>query len=185
MNNRKLYVQNKTGDNMLLMLCLKIFFVRIIDVSLGTVRTIVSVKGQKLLASVIGFIEITIWFLVVKEALNTDNQSLWIVFSYASGFAVGTYVGGFLSSKFVEGNLGVQIITGEHNHELISLLRKGGYGVSVIDVKGQDNKGKYMLFVQINNKNFEHLKNLVKSQDPKAFIVVNETKYVQNGYIKK
>lgn len=171
--------------NMLLSLCLKIFFVRILDVSLGTVRTIISVKGQSLLASIIGFVEITIWFLVVKEAINTDNQSLWIVFSYASGFSVGTYIGGKLSNKFIEGNLGVQVITGEHNHELINILRKEGYGVSVIDVKGQDEQGKYMLFVEINNKRFNHLKKLVKEEDPKAFIVVNETKYVQNGYIKK
>ena len=42
-----------------------------------------------------------------------------------------------------------------------------------------------MLFVEINNKRFNHLKKIVKKEDPKAFIVVNETKYVQNGYIKK
>ncbi|MBE6152118.1 MAG: DUF2179 domain-containing protein [Firmicutes bacterium] len=170
---------------MLLTLCLKIFFVRILDVSLGTVRTIISVKGQNLLASIIGFVEITIWFLVVKEAINTENTSLWIVFSYASGFSVGTYIGGLLSSKFIEGNLGVQIITGEHNYELIDILRKEGYGVTVIDVKGQNNSGKYMLFIEINNKNFNHLKNIVKKHDSQAFIVVNETKYVQNGYLKK
>ena len=170
---------------MLLQLCLKIFFVRIIDVSLGTVRTIFSVKGQNLIASIIGFIEITVWFLVVKEAINTDNNSMWIVFSYASGFSVGTYVGGLLSQRFIEGNLGVQIITDDKNNEMINNLRKEGYGVSVIDVKGQNNAGKYMLFVEIKNKSFNHLKTLVKSANPNAFIVVNETKYVQNGYIKK
>ena len=42
-----------------------------------------------------------------------------------------------------------------------------------------------MLFVEINNKRFNHIKKIVKEYDPKAFIVVNETKYVQNGYIKK
>lgn len=170
---------------MLLQLCLKIFFVRIIDVSLGTVRTIFSVKGQNLIASIIGFIEITVWFLVVKEAINTDNNSMWIVFSYASGFSAGTYVGGLLSQRFIEGNLGVQIITDDKNNEMINNLRKEGYGVSVIDVKGQNNAGKYMLFVEIKNKSFNHLKTLVKSANPNAFIVVNETKYVQNGYIKK
>ena len=68
---------------------------------------------------------------------------------------------------------------------MINTLRKEGYAVSVIDVKGQDNKGKYMLFIEINNKNFDHLKDIVKSIDEKAFIVVNETKFVQNGYLKK
>ena len=155
---------------MLWILCLKIFFVRIIDVSLGTIRTFFSVKGQNFIASVIGFIEITVWFLVVKEALNTDNNSLWIVFSYASGFSVGTYIGGILSNVLIEGNLGIQIITSGKSDKLVSALRKEHYGV---------------LFIEINNKSFSHLKKIIKEIDPKAFIVVNETKYVQNGYIKK
>lgn len=170
---------------MLLFLCLKIFFVRIIDVSLGTIRTFFSVKGQNFIASVIGFIEITVWFLVVKEALNTTNNSLWIVFSYASGFSVGTYIGGILSNKLIEGNLGVQIITSGKSSELVKTLRKEGFGVSVIDVRGQDENIKHMLFIEINNKSFSHIRKIIKEIDPKAFIVVNETKYVQNGYIKK
>lgn len=170
---------------MLLFLCLKIFFVRIIDVSLGTIRTFFSVKGQNLIASIIGFVEITVWFLVVKEALNTTNNSLWIVFSYASGFSVGTYIGGILSNLLIEGNLGVQIITSGNSNNLIKALRKEHYGVSVIDVRGQEENIKHMLFIEIHNKNLNHLKKIVKDIDPKAFIVINETKYVQNGYIKK
>lgn len=169
----------------MLELCLKIFLVRIIDVSLGTVRTIFSVKGKSLVASLIGFIEVTIWFLIVREALNTDSNSIWVTLSYAAGFATGTYVGGMLSKKFINGNLGVQIITDDVNVNMITELRKEGYAVSVIDVKGQDNDDKYMLFVEINNKNFNHLKTIVKNIDEKAFIVVNETKFVQNGYLKK
>ena len=169
----------------MLILCLEIFLVRIIDVSLGTIRTIFSVKGKSLVASLIGFIEVTIWFLIVREALNTDSNSIWVTLSYAGGFATGTYIGGMLSKKFINGNLGVQIITDDANDSMISILRKEGYAVSVIDVKGQNNDEKYMLFVEITNRNFEHLKKIVKSIDPKAFIVVNETKFVQNGYLKK
>ncbi len=169
----------------MLLLCIKIFFVRIIDVSLGTVRTIFSVKGQNFIASLIGFVEITVWFLIVREALNTDSNGFWVTMAYAGGFAAGTYIGGILSNKFINGNLGVQIITEDKNNKMITELRKEGYAVSVIDVKGQNDKGKYMLFIEISNKNFEHLKEIVKNIDEKAFIVVNETKFVQNGYLKK
>lgn len=169
----------------MLFLCIKIFLVRIIDVSLGTIRTIFSVKGENLVASIIGFVEITVWFLIVKEALNTDTNGFWITISYAGGFSTGTYIGGLLSNKFINGNLGVQIITEDKNNYLITQLRKEGYAVSVIDVKGQNEQGKYMLFIEITNKNFEHLKEIVKKIDEKAFIVVNETKFVQNGYLKK
>ncbi len=46
----------------ILILCLKIFFVRIIDVSLGTVRTIITVKGRRVVASMVGFVEVFVCF---------------------------------------------------------------------------------------------------------------------------
>ena len=83
----------------MLLLCLKIFFVRILDVSLGTIRTLFTVKGKKIIASVIGFFEVLVWFLVVKEALNTDENSIFIAISYSLGFATGTYIGSYLSKE--------------------------------------------------------------------------------------
>ncbi|NLL44177.1 MAG: DUF2179 domain-containing protein [Mollicutes bacterium] len=169
--------------NMVLITCLKIFFVRILDVSLGTFRTILVVKGKKLIASIIGFIEVAIWFMIVREALNTADNNFWIVIAYAGGFASGTYIGSFISEHFIEGNFGVQVIT--NKEDLVKFLRDNGYGVSVIDIKGHDiEQEKYMLFIEINKKKFDHLKTMIKKYDPKAFIVVNETKYVQNGYFR-
>lgn len=168
----------------LLILCLKIFFVRILDVSLGTFRTIITVKGKSLYASLVGFIEVFIWFLIVREALNTDETSIFIAIAYSLGFATGTYIGGLLSKKFIKGNLTVQIITDNAYPVLVDKLRDNGYAVTVIDVEGKDKtKEKYMLYIQITNKNLNHLQKLVKDIDKDAFIVVNETKYVQNGFI--
>lgn len=169
----------------LLWLCVKIFLVRIIDVSLGTLRTIITVKGRNMLASMVGFVEVFVWFVIAREALNTNVDSIWIAISYSLGFATGTYIGGFLSDKFISGTLGLQVITSSKNTTLIDTLRSKGYGVSVVDVKGRDNKNeKYMLIIEIDKKNISHIKSVIKNIDEKAFIVVNETKYVQNGYFK-
>lgn len=169
----------------LFFLCIKIFFVRIIDVSLGTVRTIITVKGRRTLASMVGFIEVFIWFIIVKEALNTTETSIWIAISYSLGFATGTYIGSLLSDIFVSGTLGVQVVTSKQDNEIIKIIRNEGYGVSVVDVKGrEDGVSKYMLFIEIDKKRITRLKNLIKKLDPKAFMIVNETKFVQNGYFK-
>lgn len=167
----------------MLFLCIKIFFARILDVSLGTVRTIFTVKGKDLIASLIGFIEICIWFTIVREALNTNETSLWIMVSYAAGYATGTYIGGKLSNKIIKTNFSVQVITS--NLKLAELLRGEGYAVSLINIQGQEEKtDKYMLFIEIRNKNLTHLKEFIRQNDDKAFVVVNETKFVQNGFIK-
>lgn len=169
----------------ILVLCLKIFFARIIDVSLGTVRTITVVKGKSFIGACIGFIEVLIWFIVVKEALNTESTSIFVAIAYSLGFATGTYIGGILSKKFITGNLSVQVITGKKYAELTNTLRESGYAVSVLDVKGKNEReDKYMLFIEIENKSLYHLQKLIKKLDSQAFIVVNESKYVLNGYIK-
>ena len=104
------------------LLYIKIFLVRILDVSLGTVRMILLVKGKRLISSIVGFIEISIWFSVVREALNTSTSNIWIIFAYAGGFAAGTYIGGFISDKFIK-VLGVQIITNKNNKMLVKLRK--------------------------------------------------------------
>lgn len=166
----------------LLILCLKIFFVRIIDVSLGTARTIIMVKGKGLAASLIGFVEVFVWFMIVREALNTTESGIIIAISYSLGFATGTFIGSILSDKFIESTLGVEVITGKKN--LADMIRKKNYAVSVLNVTGQDNVQKYMLMIEIKNKKLDELKKLVSELDKNAFLMVNETKLVQNGYFK-
>lgn len=138
-----------------------------------------TVKNKNIIASIIGFIEITVWFLVVKEALNTNNNSIFIVFSYALGFSTGTYIGGLISNKYIKGYVSVQVITTNNNLE--NILRKNKYGVTKINI---ENKNQIMLIIQINNKSIDELKQIINKLDSKAFIVINETKYLQNGFIK-
>ena len=169
----------------LLFLCVKIFFIRILDVSLGTVRTIVTIKGKTALASIIGFVEVFVWFVIVKEALNTPETSIFVAIAYAGGYAAGTAIGSVISDKFIEGNLTIQTILSNNNDDTVNSIRKAGYAVSVIDVKGRDEgQPKYLLFMEINKKRLSHLKKVIKELDDKAFIVVNETKMVHNGYFK-
>ena len=170
----------------LLFLCLKIFFARIIDVTLATLRTVYSVKGKTVLAGVIGFIEATIWFIVVKEALNTDIQSPFIVISYAGGFATGSILGTFVSKTFVNSLIKVEVITTKATPDNVEKIRLEGFGVSVLDIlDNNDDVDKKMLIITLNSKHLEELKRILRHIDRNAFIVVNESKIVQNGFIKK
>lgn len=167
----------------LLLLCIKIFGVRIIDVSLGTFRTIITVKGKAIYASLIGFIEVFVWFIIVREALNTDTDSIWIAISYSLGFATGTYIGSIISNKFIKTTFSFEIITAKH--DMSDKLREKGFAVSVLDVKGKDDKNdKFMLLLEIDSNRLNELKNTIRKMDKQAFIIVTETKYVQNGYFK-
>ena len=163
-----------------LLLCLKIFGARLIDVSLGTIRTVYTVKNKHLIASFIGLIEVIVWFLIVQEALNSTSNNFFIAFSYSIGFAVGTYIGGILSNKLINTKLGIQVILSNKDDNIINKIRQMGYAVSIINLVSKDNK--YMLYIQVDSKQYHKLIKLINSLDNKAFIVVNETKVVYNGY---
>ena len=170
----------------ILFLCLKIFIVRIIDVTLGTLRTIITVKDKIFLASVIGFFEVLVWFFIAKEALDEASTSSLIGIFYAFGFASGTYIGGLLSRRFIKGTLSVSVITSKASNEWLSNLRENGFAVSVMDIRqkeGQDDK--YMFFLEINKNDFDKLHRLIKKFDKNAFIVASESKVVINGYFSK
>ena len=168
----------------ILLLCIKIFFVRVFDVALGTVRMLFTVKGKRFVASTIGFIEMLIWFLIVKEALNTDLTSIWIAVSYAGGYALGTLLGSYLSERLISGMVTVQAILSSTNDEVVTMIRKAGYAVSVLDVKGQDDKPKYLLLIEVNKKRQNAIRKLIKELDARAFVIVNDSKTVYNGYFQ-
>ena len=64
---------------------------------------------------------------------------------------------------------------------MIDLIRESSMAVSILKLEGK-NKNKYMLFVEVDNNKIKELSSIVKSVDNKAFMVVNETMFVHNGY---
>ena len=73
------------------------------------------------------------------------------------------------------------MILSSKDDEIVRKIREKGYGVTTIEVRGNDNL-KYMLYIQIKGNTLDKLKQIIHKLDSKAFIVINETKYVENGY---
>lgn len=164
--------------------CFKIFLARIVDVSLGTIRTVFFVKGKTIEPFIIAFFEVIIWYLVAKEALNTKDNTICIAISYALGYATGTYIGSKLSNRLIKGFIGVQIISNK-SESIIKELRKNGYIVSVIELKNTyKGNTKEMIYIQVKDNNLKELFTIIKKYDKDAFVVVNDTKLIQNGLVK-
>ena len=126
-----------------------------------------------------------IWFIVAREALITNVKSIFIPISYSLGYASGTLIGSCLAKKLIKGIVGVQVIIEKDNKPLLNAIRKHNYAVSVIDLKDDFNGNKKdMLYFQINHQSLKKLISLIKKYDNNAFIVINDTKAVQNGYLK-
>ena len=163
--------------------CLTIFCCRIIDVSLGTIRTILTVKEKTLLSSVIGFLEVFIWYIVVKDALTGDAPAMLTAISYAAGYAAGTFVGGKLAGAFVSGQVTMQVVTSGRDPEVLQYLRSFGYGLTVLNVEaGRDGMPKYLILSTIDRKQVRIFRDNIGKVDPKAMIMIQNTVSRVGGY---
>ena len=70
----------------ILLQALFIFFARITDVSIGTMRTILLVKGQRRIASMLGFFEVMIYLIVLGKVVGNVDKPV-LILAYCSGEA--------------------------------------------------------------------------------------------------
>ena len=167
----------------ILISCLTIFCCRIIDVSLGTIRTILTVKERTLLSSLIGFLEVFIWYMVVKDALTGDAPAMLTAVSYAGGYAAGTFVGGKLAGALVSGQVTMQVVTSHRDPEALAYLRSFGYGLTVLNVEaGRDGIPKHLILSTIDRKQVRIFRENIERVDPKAMIMIQSTVNRVGGY---
>lgn len=163
-----------------LFLCLEIFIARILDVSIGVIRTVELIKDNTCRAVVLAFFEVLIWFLIAKEALTTNELNIIVAVFYSLGYATGTLLGSYLSKILIKGSVGVQVISSIINNKNIEQIKKEGFGVSSLRL---DNN-KRMLIIEVNKKRLKKLLCIIKTIDKKSFITVSDTRFVSNGFVK-
>lgn len=158
-----------------------IFMARVMDVSLGTFRTLMVVQGRRLPAALIGFFEVSIYVTALGKVVNSLDNPLNLL-AYALGFASGNFIGITIENKIALGNLSAQIILKtSDNQELIEILRDNKFGVTVIEGKGKEGN-REILNVVINRKDLNNLKRIVYEYEDKAFITVNNINPISGGY---
>ena len=159
---------------------LLIFFARIVDVSIGTIRIIVVSRGMKMLASVLGFLEVLIWVVAIGQIIK--NLSSWEMYIfYSAGFATGTYVGMSIEQKLAFGNLLVRIVSPGHKQDFGNYLRKKGYKVTHVDGHGYQGPVS-ILFTVIKKKNLKELDYDIREFDPMAFYTLEDVRLAANGF---
>ena len=156
-----------------------IFCARVFDVTIGTVRIMLVSRGRKFIAPVLGFIEMIIWLLAVRQVIqNIANVACF--FAFAGGFATGNYVGIWLEERLAMGVEVVRIITKKDASELIEYLKNKGYGVTNIDAQGTTGKVN-VIFTIVKRSDLHHVVDIIKRFNPKAFYSVEDVKFVREG----
>lgn len=176
-----LFSQSLSNNEMYTMVILPvlIFFARVVDVTLGTMRIIMINRGRRKIAPILGFVEVFIWIVVVGQ-LVTHLQGVNAYIGYAAGFAAGNYVGMIVEDKLALGSVIVRIFLSNGSEALIRDLTKAGFGVTSFN--GQGASGPVtMIFTTVRRKEIKQVFAIAHEVTPKAFITVEDTRRVEEG----
>ncbi len=161
------------------LLPLLIFLARITDVSIGTMRIIFVSRGKREMSAILGFFEVLVWLLAIKQIFSNLNNPLCFL-AYALGFATGNYIGMLIENKLAIGIQVVRIITRRDATPLINRFRKLGFGVTV--VKGEGARGHVkLIFMVVPRKKIARIIHDIHSFNPKAFFSIEDIRSAEEG----
>ena len=155
---------------------LLIFFARILDVSINTVRIIYVLGGRKFTSTLLGFFESFIWLMAIRQIFeHLDNWMCYV--AYPAGFAAGIFVGMIIEERIAYGKVIVRIITRKDIKPLLSHLNLERFRYTHVNAEGPDGH-ENLVFTVLEREKLEDLLLKLKSMLPTAFYTVEKVELV-------
>ncbi|MFV0351329.1 MAG: DUF2179 domain-containing protein [Oscillospiraceae bacterium] len=162
-----------------------IFFAKLVEVSLATVRLVLINRGEKLKGAAIGFFEVMIWVIVISNVLDGLSQDPIKLVVYCFAFACGNYFGVIVENKLAIGTAQIQVVVGDDTKDVItSELREKGFGITSVVGQGKDGPVD-VLMIYLKRKAVPEAIESIHKYCPNALVTVNDVRQLRNGYIRK
>jgi uncharacterized protein YebE (UPF0316 family) len=158
-----------------------IFLARLCDVSLGTIRVIFVSRGMKYLAPLVGFVEILIWLVAMRQIFQNLSDPFCYL-AYAAGFASGIFAGITIEDRLAMGVSMVRVICPCQDYDLAEQLKNAGYGLTMIDAKGIFQPVK-ILFSIVKRRDLKRFVGLIKQYSPHAVYTIQDVRMVSPGHL--
>lgn len=156
-----------------------IFFGRICDVTLGTLRIIFVSKGERYKAPIVGFFEVFIWVVIISQIFSHAN-SIIAYLAYAGGYAAGNFVGILVENKIAFGYQLLRVYTKKDAFELVRNLNKKNIGATLIKGEGAISE-VHILEIVISRKALNEAIDQIISFDSSAFYLIEDIRHKQKG----
>jgi uncharacterized protein YebE (UPF0316 family) len=160
---------------------LLIFFLRLCDVSIGTLRTLYVVRGDRWKAVPLAFIESLIWIIAIARIMkDVTSGHTYNIVAYAAGYASGVFVGITIERWIASGWVLVRIIT--RNDDLTAAIRAADFGVTELTGEGRHGE-QSVLFIVAPRRRGDELLQLIQVTDEDAFVTVDAVNTPMGGYL--
>jgi uncharacterized protein YebE (UPF0316 family) len=159
---------------------LLIFFLRVGDMALDTIRVLFVVRGKKALSWILGVCQSLIFVVAISSVLSNLDNPLNIV-AYATGFATGNVIGMLIESRLAIGHIHLTVISPGGGGEIARELRKQGYALT--EVSGRGKSGKVTLMhVDVLRKDVARVETIIQECDTEAFVTAEDVRPVRRGF---
>lgn len=157
-----------------------VFLLRLTDVSMATIRMLLIMRNQRLLAPLIGFFEILVWVMAIGIVVQHLQSPLHVI-GYAAGFAAGSFLGLTLEERLALGVASVRTVVRSGGAALATELRDAGFGVTELIGRGRDGDVEVLLSV-LPRRQVRRALGLIEAGAPDSFVVVDEPRRVRRGW---
>ena len=151
-----------------------IFMMRVADVTLGTLRIIQLVRGNRFGAGMLGFFESLIWVLAARQVLADLDEPAKII-GYAAGYAAGTMLGGTVERWLAMGTAIVRVIAPVDSPPAYQALQDAGFPTTILNGEGRDGPVR-IVFSVVRRREVPPMLAVVKQVNPHAIVTVEETR---------
>ena len=163
--------------------CLIVCAAKIVEITIQSLKTCMMVKGQRLKAAGLGFVECTIWGLVISTIIGTLGDNLFLLLFYCVGYATGLFLGSTIESKIALGTSNLELIANDESTQKITeYLRERNMGYTVFDGYGSTDRMNMIFIVLPRKATPKVLKDIRKLCDNKVFVVASEVSKYAGGY---
>jgi len=164
----------------ILVSALTIFLLRVVDMSLDTLRMLFVIRGRRGTAWVLGFFQSLVFVLAIASVL-TNVTNVFTVIGYAAGFATGNVLGMYLEERLAVGYTHIRIVSSRRGSAIADRLRGEGFAVTEIPARGKDGMVT-VLNVSVVRKLTRRIDDIVTEVDGTAFITAEDVRPLRRGF---
>ncbi len=156
-----------------------IFISRLGDVTMATLRHIFISKGFRKIVPILGFFEVLIWLVAMRQVFSHLNNAACFI-AWAAGFSAGTYLGMFIEERLAIGTQIIRVITAENVTELAEAMKQHHQGITIVDGHGAKGPVK-LIFMIVRRANKKQVLDIVHHHTPNAFYSIEDVKSFKHG----
>jgi len=161
-----------------------IFLAKLLEVAIMTVRMVLTTRGNRVAASLLASVEITIWIILTSTVLLGLSEDPFRAVAFGLAFVVGIYMGIYIEDKLALGLSQIEVIADFETAKDITIkLRDCGYGVTTFDCEGLDGK-KLAINLKVHRKDIPTTMKILKEHQD-IFVTVTDIRSLSRGIIER